>query len=153
MKRIFCDHSRSRFYLVLLLILAGSGLFGQTWLTDLGKAEQEATSRNCHIILVFQGSDWCAPCIKLNQEIWQSEEFKAYASEHAVLLKADFPRKAKNQLPPDQLKKNERLAEKYNKQGFFPLVVVLDNEGNVLGTTGYKKTTPEAYIATLEAFK
>lgn len=126
---------------------------GQNWLTDLKDAESEAANRNCHIILVFQGSDWCAPCIKLDREIWQSDAFKKYADEKAVLLKADFPRKSANQLSPAQQKKNERLAEEYNKQGFFPLVVVLDPKGKVLGTTGYKKTSPEEYIEILDSFK
>jgi hypothetical protein len=30
------------------------------------------------------------------------------------------------------------LAEKYNKDGFFPLVVVLDKTGKVLAKKGYE---------------
>ena len=45
------------------------------------------------------------------------------------------------------------LAESYNKNGYFPLVVVLDENGKVLGSTGYKKMKPSDYIKILESFK
>ena len=68
------------------------------------------------------------------------------------MLKADFPRKNKNKLEKSQQEKNSKLAEKYNAKGFFPLVVVLDNQGVVLGESGYKKTTPSEYIKLLDSF-
>ena len=134
------------------LLLSGVGL-SQAWLTDLDQASILASEQQHNIILVFQGSDWCAPCMKLEQEIWSSEEFKQYASDHYVLVKADFPRKKKNQLPEPQKKKNEQLAEKYNQDGYFPLVVVLDPQGNVLGKTGYEHMSPEKYIQLLHSFE
>ncbi|PHR15008.1 MAG: thiol-disulfide isomerase [Aequorivita sp.] len=127
-------------------------LSAQEWQTDFETAKQISSEENRPIVLVFQGSDWCAPCIKLDREIWSSEEFKAYAKDHFVMLQADFPRKKKNSLPDVQQQKNNQLAEKYNKQGYFPFVVILDNEGNVLGEAGYEKTTPAAYIEKLESF-
>ena len=32
----------------------------------------KAQKQNKKIILVFQGSDWCGPCIKLSKEIWST---------------------------------------------------------------------------------
>ena len=43
--------------------------FAQEWLTDFELAKKQASDKNQHIILVFQGSDWCAPCMKLDKEI------------------------------------------------------------------------------------
>ena len=68
------------------------------------------------------------------------------------MLQADFPRKRENSLSETQAKANAKLAETYNSNGIFPFVVVLDANGNVLGKTGYKKTTPEQYIKELNAF-
>lgn len=125
----------------------------QEWVTNLDEAKRMATSKNQKIILVFQGSDWCAPCIKLDKEIWSTEEFQQYAKKHFVMLKADFPRKKKNRLSSEQTKHNKSLAEKYNRQGFFPLAVVMNSEGKVLGQTGYKKMSPKQYIELLASFK
>ena len=126
-------------------------LYAQEWKTDLAQAKALAEDKHVPIVLVFQGSDWCAPCIKLEREIWSSEVFRAYAADHFVMLKADFPKKKANVLPREQREKNQALAERYNKKGYFPLVVLLDEKGDVLGTTGYAKVGPEQYIELLES--
>ncbi len=135
-----------------LMLLAVSMATAQEWQTDFAKAKELALKKERPIVLVFQGSDWCTPCIKLDKEVWSTEAFRAYAAEHYVLLKADFPRKKGNALPEAQIEANIELAKKYNKQGHFPLVVVLDSSGNVLGMSSYRKTTPESYIEELNAF-
>lgn len=137
---------KKSFTLVFLFLLNISTVLAQAWLLDFAKAKEIASKENKPIILVFQGSDWCAPCIKLEKEIWSTDTFKKYASEHYVMVKADFPMKKENAIPEDQRAANIVLAEVYNKNGLFPLVVVLDSEGNVLGETGYKETSPEEYI-------
>ncbi len=136
----------------LILLFVSSSLFAQDWQTDFEKSKELAATENKTIILVFQGSDWCAPCMKLEKEIWQSNEFKTFAKEHYVLYKADFPRKKANQLDSEQVKRNKALAEKYNSKGYFPFVAVIDKNGKVLGETGYKKMTPKEYINHLESF-
>lgn len=138
--------------LLLATIVFSITLSAQEWQTDFETAKKISSKKNHPIILVFQGSDWCAPCIKLDREIWSTDEFKAYARDHFVMLQADFPRKKKNALPDAQQQKNNQLAEKYNKQGYFPFVVMLDKEGTILGEAGYEKTSPTAYIEKLESF-
>ena len=136
---------------VLMFITLGTTT-AQEWQTDFAKAKQIATTEKKPIILVFQGSDWCAPCIKLNREIWSTDTFKKYADKNYVMLQADFPRKKINSLSEAQTKANAVLAEKYNKQGYFPFVVVLNSEGKVLGESSYKKVSPEKYIEELNSF-
>jgi len=138
--------------ILAILLINLSASVAQDWQTDIAKAKEIATEENRPIVLVFQGSDWCAPCIKLNREIWSTDTFKDYAKNNYVMLLADFPRSKKNALPETQVDANAKLAEKYNTSGIFPFVVVLDNEGKVLGQTGYKKTTPEEYIKELNGF-
>lgn len=104
------------------------------------------------IILVFSGSDWCAPCIKLDRDIWQSDEFKSYAKQNYVLYRADFPRKKENKLKEQLVEKNKELADRYNPKGYFPLVLVLDKNGKKLGEMGYQKTTPNGYITLLNSY-
>ncbi|MFT5714031.1 MAG: thioredoxin-related protein [Flavobacterium sp.] len=138
--------------MVFLLLLMATVGYSQNWKTDFGQAATEAVAQNKPIILVFSGSDWCAPCIKLDKTIWQSEIFKGYASTNYILERADFPKKKQNELTEELKKQNQSLAEKYNQEGVFPLVVVLDGKGKVLGKTSYKNVTPEEYINTLNSF-
>lgn len=139
--------------LIISLISFGLSLSAQNWQTDFNKAKEMARKQNKKIILVFQGSDWCAPCMKLDREIWSTEEFKTYAATNFVMVQADFPRKKANKPSEEQKKKNEMLMEKYNQQGFFPYVVVFNSNGRVLGNTGYKKVSVSNYIEKLESFE
>ena len=85
--------------------------------------------------------------------IQQSEAFKKEAAAKWVLVKANFPRKKANELPKDQKEHNRKLAEKYNIEGSFPLVVVLDKNGKVLGKMGFKNVSPEEYIKMIHALE
>jgi len=136
------------FSLLSIFCVAGNA---QEWQTDIEVSKKMAKEKHAKIVLVFQGSDWCAPCMKLDREIWSTEEFKAYAKENYVMLQADFPRKKTNRQSQELQEKNGKLAEKYNKQGFFPHVVLLDETGKVIGQTGYKKLSPSEYIKHLNS--
>ena len=135
----------------MLLFLVTIG-YSQEWKTNFETAKTEAAKQNKNILLVFSGSDWCGPCIKLDRDIWKSAEFMEYAKNNLILERADFPKKKSNQLSPEIRKMNQSLAEKYNKDGMFPLVIVLDKNGKVLGKTAYKKNSPTEYIALLKSF-
>ena len=140
--------------LLLLFALAISNFAAsQEWQTNFEEAKKIATEQDKNVVIVFSGSDWCAPCIKLDKNIWQSEAFKKEAAAEWVLVKANFPRKKANELPKEQTEHNRKLAEKYNIEGSFPLVVVLDKNGKVLGKMGFKNVSPEEYIKMIHALE
>ena len=96
----------------------------------------------------FAGSDWCGPCIRLKEEVFDTQAFVAYADKNLVLLRADFPRLKKNKLPADQVKKNEELADVYNKDGQFPLTVLIDANGKVVKKwVGFQEQGVDEFIA------
>jgi thioredoxin-related protein len=134
----------------LIALLVSINSFSQNWKTNFEEVKTEATVSNKKILLVFSGSDWCAPCIKLDKNIWQSNEFKTFSDLNYILYKADFPKKKGNQLSEELKKQNLVLAEKYNQNGNYPLVVLLDNKGKVLGMTGFKNVSPMEYIDLLK---
>jgi len=135
--------------MALLCTVLGSA---QNWESSFEEALSISQGNNKPIVLVFAGSDWCAPCIKMERDIWQSKAFVSYSNEHYILYKADFPRKKANQLPPDIKEQNKILAELYNPKGHFPLVAVLNSKAEVLGNTGFKKLSPNQYISLLNSF-
>lgn len=135
---------------LIVSILFSSLVFSQNWKLDFDEAKQLANEENKNIIIVFSGSDWCAPCIKLDRNVWQSEAFKKEADENWIIVKADFPRKKANQLEDAQMNKNRKMAEKYNIEGSFPLVVVLDKSGKILGKMGFKNVSSEEYVKMIQ---
>lgn len=134
----------------LLLVLSPS----VTWMGDFSQAKTEAAQKHRLILINFSGSDWCGPCIRLRKEILESDAFVNYASDHLVLVRADFPRQKKNQLSKEQVKLNEALADKYNADGKFPYTLLVDENGKVLKDwDGFPNETPEQFIAQINSFE
>ena len=123
-----------------------------TWLTDFDQAKQQAKEKDQLILLNFSGSDWCAPCIKMKKEIFETPEFQDFADDNLILLKADFPRLKKNQLEAKQKVHNEKLAERFNPKGKFPLTLLIDADGKILHEwDGYSNTSVDVFISEIRA--
>lgn len=109
-------------------------LFTGTWLTNFEEAQTQAKQEQKLILLNFSGSDWCAPCIKMKQEVFESTAFSDLAAQQLILVRADFPRSKKNQLSKEQIAHNEKLAERYNPEGKFPYTLLLRADGSIIKT-------------------
>ena len=122
-----------------------------TWGTNFDKAKQQAAAEHKFIVLNFSGSDWCGPCIRLHKEILDSDAFLSFADKKLVLVNADFPRQKKNQLVKAQQQQNDKLADRYNDKGNFPLTVLLNADGKLLKEwEGYPKMSIEEFIADIQ---
>ena len=135
--------------LFLTTVIVSSFTFssGTTWYTNFEQARSEAFQTKKYILLNFSGSDWCAPCIRLKEEIFDSEKFLEFAEDNLVLVNADFPRLKKNQLEKAQLRQNEALAEKYNPDGKFPLTILLNAEGKPIKYwEGLPQKSPDQFV-------
>lgn len=129
------------FFLTVTLLSQSSA-----WFTSSSDAKAYALKNNVPILLIFAGSDWCKPCMMLKADILHSDEFKQYYPTEFALLYLDFPMQSKNKLSPELTKQNELLAEKYNKSGFFPNLVMIDTQGKIIGSITYKHQTPTVFI-------
>jgi len=137
---------KSFFVLFVLLHTVG---YSQEWHTDLDAAKKKAAATGKNILLVFSGPEWCTNCNKLDELVWESTEFKAEAEKSWVLLRADFAQKKGMPEPFDVNDTKVILAEKYNRDGFFPFVVLLDKDGRRIGKTGYENLETAAQYVSL----
>lgn len=115
----------------ILILLIGLSVNAQEKLTfdqSLSKAQTE----HKNVMLFFSGSDWCAPCVKFKKQFVLTDTFKSFADSNLVVYNADFPRQKKNQLPKEIAEDNGKLAEKYNSKGYFPMILLLNEKGDVL---------------------
>ena len=118
------------------------------WKGDFDAAKTQAAKEHKLILINFSGSDWCGPCIRLRKEILESAAFENYASDHLLLVRADFPRQKKNQPAKDQVKRNEELADKYNADGKIPYTQLVDESGKVLKIwDGFPDETPDQFVS------
>lgn len=135
----------------IFFLLTAHVLVAQQWEKTWENSVARATAENKKIVLVFSGSDWCIPCIRLENEVWKSTEFQSFASDNLVLFRADFPKRKKNKLPEAQQAANDRLADQYNPKGYFPLVLVFSPDQQLLGSFAYEKKSVKDYIDQIAA--
>lgn len=134
-------------FVTIGLVMSSAQTFEHNYDESLALAKENEKK----VLLIFSGSDWCNTCIQLQQSILSTDEFKDFSKSNLVLLELDFPYRKKNRLPKEQQEHNEKLAERYNKEGSFPKIILLDNNENELGKVSYKKNSPpQDFIAQIE---
>ena len=133
---------------VLFGLLLSAPLFAQIH-DDPAVVFNEAAKSGKHVLLIFSGSDWCAPCATFHGEVLSTGTFLEYAASHLILLRADFPQR--NGLARGMRDQYEALAEQYNPQGEFPRIVLLRPDRSLLATLPYKYQPVDEFIAMLDA--
>jgi thioredoxin-related protein len=116
---------------------------------DAEEAFRVSSEAHKPVLIVFAGSDWCAPCVRFEKKILTENTFLDFAKENLVVLKADFPQR--NKLTPELQHQNEALAEKYNPKGIFPYLVLLNLDRSVLSTILYNNQSPVEFISELKS--
>lgn len=142
--------------IILILFLVISGITvkaqeGQTWLTDINKAIEASRQDQKPMFLFFTGSDWCGWCMRLQNEVFKTSEFTAWAKDHAILVELDYPRRTPQ---TDAIKaQNNQLQQMFNVQGYPTVWFVkptIKEDGKInleqIGSTGYLAGGPSVWI-------
>ncbi|HSD15403.1 MAG TPA: thioredoxin family protein [Flavobacterium sp.] len=138
-------------FIYLLLVFSMISVAQETTRLNFEQSLEKAKTENKNVLLFFSGSDWCAPCVKFKKHFVETEQFKNFSAENLIVYNADFPRLKKNQLPADITQENEKLAEKYNNEGLFPLILLVDNNGKVIKKwEHYPSESLDEFIAKLK---
>jgi len=122
----------------LLFLLTNGCLTAQTIQNNFKESLAIAKETQKGVLMIFSGSDWCKPCMQLKKSILTQREFLEFSDSSLVLLELDFPYRRKNRLPKEQRKHNEELAEKYNKEGSFPKVLLFDDQSKLIGDVAFQ---------------
>lgn len=138
-----CNNVNKLYILLLGICLSVSLVAQEQENNDAGNSAGEFP-----VLLVFSGSDWCSNCIRFNKEVIQDSSFDQYIANRLIVLKADFPQR--KQLPEEVVQQNEQLAEKYNPEGYFPRILLLNSDQTVLSEIPYSRQTSDEFIRQLD---
>lgn len=116
------------------------------WLHSLPEGFRVARALDRPLLLFFTGSDWCGPCMQLNNEILLHKDFTDYARDNLVLVEFDFPRMKKQD--EETALQNQLVQQTFGIEG-YPTVVLLDNLGNPVGALGYDGSGPAEFLNTI----
>ena len=124
-----------------------------TWLTDLPNALVRAKAEGKSVLLFFHGSDWCPPCVEMQNQVFASPEFVEYARRALILVDVDFPQKSaqSEELKQTNLALKARFNLSRDSTEGFPTIVLLDDAGEtVFQETGYAGGGPAEVLPKLQ---
>jgi protein disulfide-isomerase len=136
------------FFVATVSVKAQDGL---KWYSEINQAIEASRQEQKPLFLFFTGSDWCGWCMKLQNEVFKTPEFTAWAKDHAILVDLDFPRRTPQS---DALKsQNNQLQQTFAVQG-YPTVFFVNAKKtekdkydlSSLGKTGYVAGGPDKWI-------
>ena len=124
------------------------------WYTDVREAITVSNKVKKPMLMFFTGSDWCGWCIRLQNEVLKTPEFKKWATDNVVLVELDYPRRTPQ--TPELKNQNNELQQAFGIQGFptvyFTSAEAIDGKVNFkgLGQTGYVAGGPSAWLTVAE---
>lgn len=127
-----------------LFLIVSSLLLSVAWTSSPVKGD--------YVLYVFEGSDWCHNCIRLDKNVLSTTAFKEFTKEEEIIVEhIDFPQRKK--LDKKTAAYNASIAEKYNFQGIFPTLILVHTESGKASIVKYANENVAAFIATIEIEK
>jgi thioredoxin-related protein len=119
--------------LILFMAISQAGFSQEIeMITDWNQAKELAERENKKILIILTGSEWCAPCKKMDKNVIANAAFKKYAEEHLILFLID--------LPGGGLVMNSKVYQDYvrfKKQyqtNALPALILVDKNGDKIKT-------------------
>lgn len=117
------------------------------WMTNFEEASMKAKKEKKDLLLFFTGSDWCGWCHKLENEALDTTDFSDAVGDRFIFVVVDFP--LRTPLDATLTAQNKELQRKFDVKG-FPTVILLDENGALIGSTGYKPGGGNSYAEHLK---
>ena len=122
-------------------------LSADLWRADYQEAREEGLKTGRPLFLVFEGSDWCHWCHRLDTELLSDPVFRSAASARLVPVRIDFPRRRR--LPKWQERRNQSVARQFGVKA-YPTVLLVDPEtDSVLLRHAYLDIAVDEYLETV----
>ncbi len=103
-------------------------------------------------LIIFEGSDWCANCQRLEKKVLTTPSFLTYMKENNIALeKVDFPQHKK--LSKETRKYNDEVADRYSFDGSFPTMILSRTDTFAFSKITYTNDSPQELLDQLKAKK
>ncbi len=118
--------------------------------TLLSLFPSDPISKSGYKLIIFEGSDWCRNCRRLEKEVFSKKEWTNFLDQYGIEVeKIDFPQRKKQR--KEVKRYNSEIAEKYNFEGVFPTLILVDmNSEKYFKFADYLNQTPQEIIDRLQ---
>ena len=101
-------------------------------------------------LLVFEGSDWCANCHRLEKNILSDSLFINQLGKNSIEVeRIDFPQRKK--LSKNIQSYNRAIAEKYEFDGVFPTLLLIKKNDDSFQKIAYQNQSVEEFLKLIQS--
>ncbi len=100
-------------------------------ITDWEIAKEKAIHENKLILIILTGSEWCAPCKKMDKNLINNLEFQEYANQKLVVFLIDLP---KTLVIDSELYQNYLKFKNRYKSDALPSLIHTKSDGTKINT-------------------
>lgn len=101
-------------------------------------------------LIFFEGSDWCVNCIRFEKNVLSDPYVVRYMDKQDITIeRIDFPQR--KELEPKQQEYNAKVAEKYDFQGIFPTIILVNNSTAEVTQLEYHDQDAIAFVSQLKS--
>lgn len=136
--------------IMLSLFLLQTGFTQEVnMITDWEQAKELAQKENKQILVILTGSEWCAPCKKMDKRVIANPEFQKYVRQNLVLFVVD--------LPGGGLHLNSKVYQDYSKfkkeyqSNALPSLILTDSSGGKIKLLAGKMFEPDNVMKQLRS--
>ncbi len=137
---------------VLALLLLCAQQNAAAWLDDYDAGLAAAQAAGKDMLVEFTGSDWCAPCRRLGEQVLDTPEFLALAGASCVLVRLDYPRSPEAKALVPHPERNAAIAQAWAVSS-FPTLVLAAADGEPYAETGDQDLTPAKFWEDLQGLR
>lgn len=91
---------------------------------DIAKQQSELKGKN--ILIILTGAEWCKPCVKMEKNVIENEQFIEYANQNLVILEINIPR---NQNYNSKIMKDYVYYKNKYSTNALPIMILVDKNG------------------------
>ena len=91
---------------------------------DIAKQQSELKGKN--ILIILTGAEWCKPCVKMEKNVIENEQFIEYANQNLVILEINIPR---NQNYNSKIMKDYVYFKNKYSTNALPIMILVDKNG------------------------
>jgi thioredoxin-related protein len=117
-------------------------------ITDWNEAKELAQKEDKQILIILTGSEWCAPCKKMDKRVIENSEFQEHAEKNLIVFLVD--------LPGGGLVMNSKVYQDYTRfqekyqTNALPSLILTDKNGLKIKTLEGKMFNPENVLEQLK---
>lgn len=110
----------------------------------------QKTNQSKYKLIIFEGSDWCTNCRRLEKNILNDTLFLKQLEKMSVNIeRIDFPQRKK--IAKSTQEYNNSIADKYAFNGDFPTIILTENETISFQKISYTNQTPEEILSQIKS--